>query len=87
MSLDWDTLEAGDHDFTMVSGPIGGVSIYYCEKCGAILLAAPKMVFHPRRGSLSLPERCAAVDQANYVTLKSKLDELRDESIERLRGI
>lgn len=57
----FDTMEEGaGHDLTLVSGPIAGVSTYYCEYCGALVMlkAMEVVLFHLPAGSASTAERC-----------------------------
>ncbi len=57
---DFDALEKAGHEMTHVNGPIAGVSIYYCENCGAIAFTDPAVGFHVPRYSLTSESACDA---------------------------
>jgi hypothetical protein len=87
--VDWDALEAAGHDLTHCGMLSAGTSLYYCENCGAFMLTRHEgiAVFHVHRGTLSTQERCANDVPDDNVSLKSKLDTLRQADYERLKDI
>ena len=87
--IDWEALEAAGHNFTMVSGMVAGRSTYYCENCGALLIVTFDAieVFHVHRGSPSTQERCHANGWEDSKNLKTKLDEMQQRALERLKEI
>lgn len=87
--------EVAGHSLTLVQAMHAGVSTYYCESCGAIVMVGGPdvglLVFHVSPGSTSTEERCPPVDVdctvVDCTTLKDKLDTLEQASYERLRRI
>lgn len=83
----WDRADAAGHDFTVVSGPLAGSSLYYCERCGSILITRSDKVeiFHP---PVHLPQssldECPGVDPKT--TLKERLEKSYELDLERLRS-
>ncbi len=88
---DFDVLEEAGHDLSVVSGPMAGVSTYYCESCGALVLMRNVSieVFHVPSGSQSSEKKCLPVALRPHEVigpmLKDKLHELHLRDIERLR--
>ena len=84
--VDWGKLEKDGHELTLVSGPIAGTSVYYCENCGALMFLRNEGIalFHTHRGSLSEQGGCENDVPTDAKTLKSKLDELHQQETERL---
>ncbi len=93
--VDWDALEAAGHDLTHCGMLMAGTSLYYCENCGAFMLAGQEgiSVFHLPPGSGSTQVRCPHPGRgrrmagATFSTLKSKLEALREADLERLKDI
>jgi len=83
--------EVAGHALTLVQSMHAGVSTYYCERCGAIvMIGGPEsklLVFHVPPGSPSTEERCSKSWAVERPTLKSKLDALEQASYERLKRI
>ena len=91
----WDRLEAAGHDFTYVNGPFAGDTIYYCERCATLMVASMTdgiRAFHAPRECESKHLSTATVDHCPMSrlgsdlegpTLKSKLEAIRMENIER----
>lgn len=85
--LDFDALAEAGHVVTLVSGPIAGISTYYCEHCGALMQAQQnwRILFHVPAGSKSTTSECSnrAVPKP-HVTLGDKLRALSKRSFARL---
>jgi hypothetical protein len=91
--------EVADHELTLVQSMHAGVSTYYCEHCGAIVMVGGPdsglLVFHVPPGSGSTEEQCRMQhDEVGDTyrlkgrpTLKSKLEVLEQASYERLKRI
>lgn len=95
--------EATGHALTLVQSMRAGVSTYYCEHCGAIVVVGGPdsglLVFHVPTGSISTEDRCRppvhtwltwlmlGFPVKDRPTLKSKLEALDRASYERLRRI
>ena len=82
-------MEAAGHDLTHCGMLMAGTSLYYCENCGAFMLAGQQgiEVFHVPPGSGSTRERCHNDVPDDSETLKSKLEALRQADFERLKDI
>jgi hypothetical protein len=89
----WATLEEAGHSLTIVSGLIAGRSLYYCEKCAALVLIKDSgiLLFHPalysRPGCKSTIEKCSHADASPLEPLKVKLDAIEAADWERLKEI
>jgi hypothetical protein len=83
MSDDFERLEEAGHDLTMLSPMVGGVTTYYCERCGAVVLMARTLrFFHLPPGSPSMTSRCVEMPlppgNGRPRTLKKKLEDWQD---------
>lgn len=88
--INWDALEEAGHNLTHCGMLMPGRDLYYCENCGAVMLAHHEgvVVFHVPRGSLSTQELCYySRDALDGKTLKEKLQTLQNEDWEKLKEI
>lgn len=92
----YDWLEEAGHDIVLIAGLQAGVSTYYCDRCGAIVLIADHGIklFHVAHGNGTsredqcYPGRPRDVKQGDGEDepLRDKLKRLHDEDMERLRA-
>lgn len=89
MSIYEDLEDKAGHDLTLVAGLHAGVSTYYCENCGALVLTrnGDIEVFHTHRGSLSEQGECHNDVPTDAKSLKEKLQEMQQRDYERLKAI
>lgn len=85
--LDWDDLDDAGHFFTHVSGPIAGDTFYYCERCASLLFVkgiSEISMFHPARGSESIPKKCRPLQSEHefpQCSLRQKLEVQREMNL------
>jgi hypothetical protein len=96
---DFEALEKAGHDLTMLSPMIGGVTTYYCERCGAIVQMGRSAsghtermaIFHLPPGSPSKTSECFEMPiypgNGRPRTLKTKLDDERAFALARLERV
>jgi hypothetical protein len=75
-----------------MAGPLVGKTIYYCERCGSLLIVGgvdEVEVFHasPMAPKPVGIDQCPGWDRAAVPTLKSRLDEMHERDYERLKDI
>ncbi len=83
--LDYDAAETAGHNLTLVAPVHAGRSCYFCENCGAFVVAVSGIVriwHHPRRDDYGCEPRQVARE-----TLYSKIQVLDLGDWERLKGI
>lgn len=91
----YDRMEEAGHDLVMVAPLRAGVSTYYCDRCGALVLLASQAVklFHVAHGNGTsredqcYPGRPRDVNQGDGEDepLRDKLRKLDEEDAERFR--
>lgn len=97
-----EDLEKNGHELTLVSGPLAGISMYYCERCGGLARTSGSRgfvnIFHTPPGSPSTWGKCVELPHSweglephlrkvKEQTLKEKLDIERDHDNSRLRSV
>ena len=93
--IDWDALEEAGHNLTMAAPLAIGISTYYCENCGGLLLVRDMEIeiWHvPLTAEdddiklcLGTHSRLLHLDKPK--SLKDKLEEMRKRDYERLKEI
>lgn len=93
MAVIWDILEEAGHSLTVVSPRMVGRSLYYCEKCAALVMIKDSeiLLFHPALYEFpdreSTVEKCSHADANPRSPLKVKLDAIEAADWERLKEI
>jgi len=83
--INYDAIDAAGHSLTLVAPVHAGRSCYFCENCGAFVIASMGVItvwHHPRRDDYSCEP--ASVGRTN---LYDKLRNLELQDLERLRRL
>jgi hypothetical protein len=91
---DFEMLEEAGHVLTLVSGPLAGITTYYCERCGALCQSRSSsgvfQIIHIPPGHPSKTSACVELPRppgnGKPRTLKQKLDDERDFDNDRLKA-
>lgn len=83
----YEVTDTAGHKLTLLTGPQAGMSYYWCEGCGAVMVVrralAEDAIFQAPKGSLSTLQECS--NRTTETPLRDKVLEWDKELMERLR--